>query len=772
MDANLMAFLKAHVALFKNIPEEKIGELIKSSRVRTFEANEAIIECGNEGAFLGIMIEGEAEASFSDDSGARHRLATMKPGDVFGEISLMTGDRTMADIIAVGHCHVLLIPQAQFSLMLATNPQAIRYLSKLISDRSKNIGAGQTSQASAAFRKSGDPYGFELKTDEPMKLLVINCGSSSLKYNLFDTADEQKNVRGMVDRIGSDKTVNLCWARGKEIRKSLSRGSHEDAFASVIEMLLSPETACLKSKNEISTVGHRVVHGGEKFSGSVIITEDVVREIDALSVLAPLHNPVNVAGIRAAMKLLPDVKHVAVFDTAFHHTLPPYAYLYGLPYEQYEKKHVRRYGFHGMSHLYVSLKAAQHVKRPFNELEIISCHLGNGASICAIDHGRSIDTSMGMTPSEGLIMGTRCGDVDPGILSYLIRTEKMTPDDIDRLINRQGGLLGLSGISNDMREILKAADEGNHRALMAFKTFCYRARKYIGAYVAAMQGLDIVVFTGGIGQGSAGVRSVVCQGLGYMGIEIDEEKNRNADGFKEVCDISTDAARVRTIVVPTDEERMIARETIRSLSMQYVSRIIKSQKPFKIPVEISAHHVHLAQEHVEVLFGAGHQLTRQSDLSQPGQFACKEQVALVGPKGRVERVRVLGPARKSTQIEVAMTEQFKLGINPPIRESGDIEGTPGLTLEGSAGSVTVDKGVICAMRHIHMSPEDAMKSGLKDKNKVQVLVNSGNRELIFGDVLVRVHPGFKLAMHLDTDEGNAANITSGMTGVINAIQTD
>jgi acetate kinase len=252
---------------------------------------------------------------------------------------------------------------------------------------------------------------------------------------------------------------------------------------------------------------------------------------------------------------------------------------------------------------------------------------------------------------------------------------------------------------------------------------------------------------------------------------VDEEKNRNADGFHQVCDISAADAAVRTLVVPTDEERMIARETLRAVRLQYVSKIIKSQKPFPIPVEISAHHLHLSQEHVEALFGAGHQLTRESDLSQPGQFACQEKVNLAGPKGRVERVRVLGPARKATQIEIAMTEQFKLGIHPPIRESGDIDATPGITLEGPCGTVAVDKGVICALRHIHMSPEEALRFGLKDRNKVEVRIKGGQRDLVFGDVLVRVHPSFKLAMHLDTDEGNAAHLATGMGGYITAIHT-
>jgi acetate kinase len=774
MPDNVATFLQSNVPLFKSLPSDKLTELINGSRVITIEPNEAVVEFGEEGRFLGVLLEGEAEVSYSDDSGERHRVAVLKTSDIFGEISLMTGDRTTADIIGISRCKLLIVPHEVFSTIIATDPPSIRCLSKLISDRARRRGEDETENklAATAFRRSDDPYGLSLKTDEPMKLLVINCGSSSLKYNLFDTSDERRNVRGLIERIGTDQTVHKCQApSGDEIVKPLAKGDHTGAFESAIEALLSPEVGAIKAKQEIGAVGHRVVHGGEKFNTATLITDDVLREIEQLSDLAPLHNPVNVAGIAAARKLLPNAKQVAVFDTSFHHTLPSYAYLYGLPMEYYEQRHVRRYGFHGMSHMFVSLKSAQFLKRPFNELEIISCHLGNGASMCAIDHGRSIDTSMGLTPTEGLIMGTRCGDLDPGALAYLMRTEKLSADNVENLINRKSGLLGLSGFSNDMREIEKAALEGNHRALLAFKTFCYRIRKYIGAYCAAMQGLDVVVFTGGIGQGSAGVRSLACQGLAYMGIKIDEEKNQKADGFKQACDISTDDAPVRTLVVPTDEERMIARETIRTLNLQYVSRIIKNQKPFPIPIEISAHHVHLAQEHVEALFGTGHQLTKASDLSQPGQFACKEQVTLVGPKGRVERVRVLGPARKATKIEIAMTEQFKLGIHPPIRESGDIEGTPGITLEGTHGSVTIDKGVICALRHIHMTPDDALRFGLKDKSRVLVRVPSGARELIFGDVVVRVNSTFKLAMHLDTDEGNAANITTGMTGFIDGIQT-
>ena len=548
-------------------------------------------------------------------------------------------------------------------------------------------------------------------------------------------------------------------------------GGYGDAFQAMLSELSAKETGVIREASDISVVGHRVVHGGERFSEAVVVDEQVLKDIEALNPLAPLHNPVNVAGIREALRVFPSVPHVAVFDTAFHHTLPSYAYLYGLPYEYYEKRRVRRYGFHGNSHSYVALRAAQHLQRRVNELEIVSCHLGNGASLCAVDHGRSVDTSMGFTPGEGLIMGTRCGDLDPGAIAYLQREAGLDAAQVEELLNKRSGLLGLSGISSDMREVERAADAGDPRALVALKAFCYRVRKYIGAYLAAMGGLDVLVFTGGIGQGSAGVRSLALQGLECMGIQLDEPRNREARGFDEVCRISTDDSRVTVLVVPTDEERMIARETLRALSRSYLTRVFEAQRAEPFLIEVSAHHIHLSQEHVEALFGKGHQLTHQSDLSQPGQFACQEQLAIVGPKGRIERVRVLGPARKATQVEIAMTEQFKLGIHPPIRESGDIRDTPGCTLEGPAGSVTLDRGVICALRHVHMTPADALRYGVRDKSAVRVRV-AGDRELVFGDVLVRVDPNFALAMHIDTDEANAANVQTGAQGYIEGIQSE
>jgi acetate kinase len=556
-----------------------------------------------------------------------------------------------------------------------------------------------------------------------------------------------------------------------ETKHDLSNGDFAAAFQAMVSELTAQETGVIGAAGEVSVVAHRVVHGGAKFTEATLITDAVLAEIEALNPLAPLHNPVNVAGIREMRRLFPAVPQVAIFDTAFHHTLPPQAYVYGLPYEFCEKKGVRRYGFHGTSHQYASLRTAQHLKRRLNRLRLVSCHLGNGSSVCAVEHGRSVDTSMGFTPAEGLIMGTRCGDVDAGVLAFLERTEGLSASQSEELLNKKSGLLGLSGVSSDMREILKAAEAGEPRALLAMKAYCYRVRKYLGAYVAAMGGLDAVVFTGGIGQGSAEVRALVVQGLECMGIRLDVQRNRDAHGFGEVVLISAGDSNVPVLVVPADEERMMARETLRTLGRSGITRQLETQKRPPFLVEVSAHHIHLTQEHVEALFGPGHQLTKHADLSQPGQYACKEQLAIVGPKGRIERVRVLGPTRKYTQVEIALTEQFKLGVHPPIRESGDIANTPGCTLEGAAGSVKLDRGVICALRHVHMTPEDALRYGVRDKSVVRVRID-GDRELTFGDVLVRVDPSFALAMHIDTDEANAANVQTGAQGHIESIQSE
>ena len=737
-------------------------------RLLDLAPGDLVARCGDDARFLGVVMEGELAATAPGEGGRPEDLLRFHPGDTFGELGLMTGDKITADLAAAEPSKVLTIPLDLFQTVVLTEPAALQTVSRTIAKRMTEIMANPA-KAAAALNRSADPYGMALKSEKAHKILVINCGSSSVKYRYYDTANEAGRASGIIERVGSEGTRHVHRCPNGETARNLPQGGHANAIAAMLASLTDPTGGVIETPGEITLVGHRVVHGGERFTHAAIVDEAMLEELEKLSPLAPLHNPVNLAGIREAMRVFPQAAQVAAFDTAHHHTLPAHAYLYGVPYEYYERLGVRRYGFHGLSHAYVALATAQFLKRRVHSLRIISCHLGNGASVCASDHGCSVDTTMGFTPAEGLLMGTRCGDLDPSVVTYLQRTENLSADEIDAMLNKQSGLLGISGVSSDMREVLAAADDGNARALVALKAYCYRVRKAIGAYIAAMGGADVIVFTGGVGQGSSMVRALALQGLDCMGIRFDETRNREVRGFEESGTITSDNSPVTALVVPTDEERMIARETIDAVRRAKLDIAITRDPQPPILVEVSAHHIHLTQEHVEALFGPGHQLTRRSDLSQPGQYACEEQLAIVGPKGRIQRVRVLGPARPYTQIEIAMTEQFKLGIHPPVRESGDLDDTPGCTLEGPFGSITIDCGVICALRHIHMTPADALRYGVKDKSFVRVRID-GDRELVFGDVLVRVSPNYTLAMHIDTDEANAASVSTGAQGSIEGIQ--
>jgi acetate kinase len=765
---NTLEFLGKNVALFKGLSPARLKALADGSRTATFEAGATVVHQGSEATHLGVVLSGTLAAAVIGEGGKRYPIGERKVGDTFCETALMTGEPLSADIVAKARSEVLLIPVSLLQSVILAEPAVIHQITKTVAERVKTVMSNP--DAAAALRPDADPYGLELKGEHADKILVINCGSSSLKYSFFNTADPKRDARGLVERIGLDGTRLKHTGPKGEVKQDLPGAKFAAAFEAMIAQLTAKDSGVIGNISEISVVVHRVVHGGEEFTAGTLLTDEVIAKIETLSPLAPLHNPVNLEGIRAMKKLVAAVPHVAVFDTAFHHTLPAHAYLYGLPYELYEKKRVRRYGFHGTSHQYVSLRAAQFLKRGPNALRVVSCHLGNGSSLCAVDHGRSVDTTMGFTPAEGLIMGTRCGDVDAGVLAFLERSDGTTAVQSEQLLNKQSGLLGLSGVSSDMREVLKAADGGNERALVALKAFCYRVRKYLGAYVAAMGGLDVVIFTGGIGQGSAEIRALALQGLECMGVKLDLQRNRDAKGFTEVSRITTDDSPVTVLVVPTDEERMMAREAQRTLTRTRVTTALEAQAPQPFLVEISAHHIHLTQEHVEALFGKGHQLTKHADLSQPGQFACKEQLNIVGPKGTIARVRVLGPTRKYSQVEIALTEQFKLGIHPPVRESGDIKDSPGCTLEGPAGKVELDRGLIAALRHVHMTPDDALRYGVRDKSIVRVRIESA-RKLVFGDVLVRVDPSFALAMHIDTDEANAAGIKGNAQGYIDAIES-
>ena len=577
-----------------------------------------------------------------------------------------------------------------------------------------------------------------------MAVLVINCGSSSLKYAVFGD-DESLLSSGKHERLVEDADAGV---------------SHAEAVAEVLAQC---------AQFDISCVGHRVVHGGARYHQPQIIDESVLSAIEHFIPAAPMHNPFSLAAIIAAQEVLPTVPHVAVFDTSFHSRMPRRASTYAIDYDVAQKHGIQRFGFHGISHEYAANVAASYLQRPLEDLRLITMHLGNGASACAVEFGCSTETSMGNTPLEGLVMGTRSGDVDAGVILNLLRTGEFDADSLNTLLNKQSGLAGLSGIGNDLREIETAAAAGHDRARLAINVFAHRARKYIGAYAAAMGGVDAIAFTGGIGENSASMRRRILQRLEFLGVMINEDANDDASiqSDNDHAVISTKNSRVDVIVVKTNEELMIARESIRVTEIDSPAASVPP-----IPIAVSARHCHLTKETFAKLFGADAEPTPVKDLYQPGQYACAEKITLIGPRNRIEGVRLLGPLRNVDQVEIARTDEFKLGVDAPIRNSGQVAGSAPITLEGPAGTVHLKEGLICARRHIHMHSDDAVAYGVKDKEEVSVAIMGGERDVIFGDVLVRVKDSYKLEMHIDTDEGNAAELTSGSTGEINAVDLD
>ncbi len=569
-----------------------------------------------------------------------------------------------------------------------------------------------------------------------MRVLTINCGSSSLKCALIDSAGGAPLFEARVEKLAAD--------------------GQAAATAKVLDAL----ARAVASDQQPEAVAHRIVHGGAEFTAPVRVTDEVLARIELLSALAPLHNPPALQALALARSRLA-VPHVAVFDTSFHATLPPRAREYALPRELATSHGVRRYGFHGINHEHVMHAAANFLGRAPQELRIVSCHLGNGASVAAIEYGRSVETSMGMTPLEGLVMGTRGGDVDPGVLLHLLRAPGFDAARLDDVLNRESGLHGLAG-SHDMRDIENRAAAGDETCRRALAIYSHRVRKYIGAYAAIMGGVDAIVFTGGIGEHSALVRNRVLQRLDFLGARLDDDRNGDAklDASRPVVSIAEETSRVSLLVIRADEEAALARAAATLLAAP-----AKAQDR-RVPVAISARHAHLTNATIERLFGAGHTLTPRADLSQHGQFSARETVALIGPRGRIDNVRVMGPPRAADQIEISRSDEFVLGIDAPVRISGDLANTPGITLEGPSGTVKIEHGVVCARRHIHMSTADAARLGIADHANVAVRIDSDGRDLTFNDVTVRVSPDFSLELHLDTDEANAAGITPGMSGEI------
>ncbi len=599
-----------------------------------------------------------------------------------------------------------------------------------------------------------------------MIIFVVNCGSSSLKYDLIDMEKSATIMNGQFTSIGSDDSKHSYSINDNKQEDTIAFSDHEACMESLNE-LFQKHKIVENNKPIFESIGHRVVHGAEQFVESVVIDEAVKEAIKDLIPLAPLHNPVNLMGIEICEKFFPGIKQVAVFDTAFHQTLPTKSYLYGVPFEWYENFKIRRYGFHGNSHKYVALKAAEYLKQPLYSLRLITCHLGNGVSVCAINYGESIDTTMGFGPLEGLIMGTRSGDIDATIIHYLMEEQGMNIDQVMKALNKQSGLLGISGETNNMKDIVDMAAHGHERCMLAVKMFVRRLLKVIGSYIALLGDVDAIIFTGGIGENAYQIRERVCQKLEFAGAIMDEDLNILNEKNKEgICDFSASESRVKLLGINTDEEWMIANETQAVIK----GKRTVSEHRIPIPIGISARHIHLSREHMDTLFGKDKELTPISDLTQPGQYVCEEKVTLKGPKGTIERVRVLGPLRSKTQIEISKTDEYALGVKTEIRASGDVEDTPGILVEGPHGSIELEEGVIRALRHIHMTPADAQDLQVDNGDLVRVKVD-GARELIFGDVLVRVSSKYRLEMHVDTDEANGADLARGSVGYVVGVQS-
>jgi acetate kinase len=590
-----------------------------------------------------------------------------------------------------------------------------------------------------------------------MRILVFNLGSSSLKFGVFDPQrGDSRLFKGEFSDF-HDAGCTLHYRCSGEAGREQSRSETARDLRAALARV--PQVLTEFGYDAFQAIGHRVVHGGERFRSAVRIDAAVIDAIEDCAALAPLHNPLALLGIRGSVKLWPTLPQVAVFDTAFHQSIPDYVHTYAVP-RVWREHGLRRYGFHGPSHHYVALRVAQELRRPLEELRIVSCHLGNGASACAISHGRSLDTSMGMTPMEGLVMGTRAGDVDPGIFGFLARELGLDAMSAERQLNNAGGLTALAGTA-DVREIERRASTGDAQAQLALHVYAYRVRKYIGAYAAAMGGLDAVVFTGGIGENSAAMRRRICERLEFLGLHLDEDRNRAPvlENFA-VAQVQAADSRVRVLVTRTNEQHMIAREVECLLARPDVQ-----PQGVRIPVAVSARHVHLSQAAVDALFGVGHQLTMDLALSQPEGWAARETVELIGPKGEFSKVRVLGPVRPATQIEISHTDTFTLGIDAPLRDSGALQDTPRVRLRGPVGEIATS-GLIVAARHIHLNAGDAERWHLQSGDHVDVKLDGGERPVVFANTLIRVKDSYVTEMHIDTDEANAAGITGRTTGEV------
>jgi acetate kinase len=749
----------SQIPLFAGFSPQELEHIVGRSEAKSYRPGERIIHAGEPGSFLGVPLEGIAQAESRGPDGERSVLGEIPVGQYFGEIALVSGGPATADVVAGTHCTVLQIPYRVMSEALSVHPQAMRDMAKTITDRLvRTAGTQPRPRAAVAHRREPEVRAASTR------LLIVDCGDASLAYQYYHTDNEMSNVWGVVEGIGSSAARHVSCAL--RLEETLPAGpTLADAAQSVIERLTSGPSAPLKTIGELTAVGHRVRHGGETYSQATLVDGSLVGDIASVTEFVCPENGSCLAGMEAFRRLLPGTPQVAVFDTAFFATMQPRAFLYGVPYEWYEQQGVRRYGRSGLAHQQAALLASAHLQQPLDALNLITCHIERAPSVCAIRHGRAIDVTGGFSGLEGPPGAATCGDIDAGLMGQATALCGGDPREVVRALTERGGLLGISGTSGGFADLLRAAGNGDERAELALDVFCYRLGKEFAAYSALLGETDAVVFTGAAGTTLPALRARTCSSLDGIGLELDDELNRApSPDARGVSDVSLPHSSARILIAPTDESRMAASLTAEAIGRGEVSHaILAKRRP--IPIGISAHHVHLSQAHVEALFGPGRELTFKLPLTQPGQFACEETVDLVSSKGRVSRVRVLGPARNATQVEISRTECFSLGIQAPIRMSGDLSATPGIRIEGSAGAVEIEEGVICARRHLHASPEEALMLGLRDKDEVSIRV-TGERPVVFGDVAVRVHPEYRLDVHVDTDEANAARLDRGAVGYV------
>jgi acetate kinase len=755
--------------LFTGFTPEDLRDICNASEIRTFEPKETIIRAGEPGRFLGVILEGRAEALRVNEEGEEERVGELTAYDYFGEISLISGEPTTANVRAVTRCRALLIPHEVMSASLSTHPRALHHLGRTVAERLRSIWATQAAEERPEPTPAAGeaPAAAVSASAAAARVLVIDSAPTMVRYSYFDVERGLHNREGVVEHLAQARARHTVRKlRGKAVAPV--SGGRRAAIEAVLGGLTEPDGP-LERVEDLSVIAHRVLHGGERFGEPMLVDDMVVEGVRQELRVGGEEARANLEGIEVCRSLAPGVRQVAVFETAFFQAVPAHAYVYALPYELYRDEGLRRYGSNGVAHRQAALLAATHLQRPLEELRVVSCYLGSEPSVCAVADGRAVEVTGGVMGRGGLPGMNGPGDLDPDIALRLCRAEDTSPEDMERLLRERGGLRALSGVAGGMGELTTAAEGGDARASLAVDVMAHAIKKAIGASVAILGGVDVLVLTGPQSEAGRLVRDRALGGLEGLGLHLDRKLNAapesDADGVSE---LSPSLAAAKILLVPSDGHRMIASEVLGAIGREDLAALFRSRR-LPIPIGISAHHVHLTQEHVEALFGPGHQLTFRAELSQAGQFACDEQVTLVGPRGSVERVRVLGPVRNATQVEISRTEEFRLGIDAPIRASGNTKGSPGLQLEGPAGSIDLQEGVICAARHVHMSPEDALRFGVRDRALISVRVEGG-RGVSFRDVLVRVHPDFRLDMHVDTDEANAAELGADAVGYVESIE--